>query len=394
MNYTRMIKSSQALTPLVDEAAKAGYVAVDTEFVWERTYYPALGIVQLAVDRDKTGIVDMPAMADTSALGKLLADPNVTKILHDAPQDLTILRRVTGAFPCNIFDTRLAAGFAGMSASLSLSILLREILGVKLAKTETRSNWLKRPLTRRQIEYALDDVRYLPDLREQLLQKVGGKGHLAWLNEELQLYDNPSLYEEGDAREQFLRIKGISKLSNRRRSILRELALWREELAREENRPRFWVASDHVLLKLAQERPSSLSELKSVEGLGEPAVKGYGEQILQAVHRGLDKREKEGAKTAQPPEGADRLGARVDLALAYIKGKSLTAGIDPDLLCSRSDLTSLMQEISLTSSPEHRLLHGWRWAFVGRDLARLIDGELSVRMDKKKGLPVRDDNDT
>ncbi len=153
-----MIVSSDALHALVEKARSTDAVAIDTEFVWNRTYLPRLGLIQLALSDEDCHLIDPLALDDLSPLGELLADQQVIKILHDAPQDLAILHHETGHVPKNIFDTRLAAGFAGLPATLSLGNLINELLDINLTKTETRTNWLKRPLDEEQIQYAQDDV--------------------------------------------------------------------------------------------------------------------------------------------------------------------------------------------------------------------------------------------
>ena len=384
-----MIKTQKGLISLVERAVETRCVAIDTEFVWERTYYPTLGIVQVAFSEEEASIIDVLAIKDFSPFGTILADPGIVKILHDAQQDLTILRRATiGAFPRNIFDTRLAAGFTGLSSSLSLGALLREVLGVDLAKTETRSNWLRRPLTAKQIDYAIDDVRYLPAVRAALLSKVENRGREVWLSEELSRYNEASLYEDNDSAEQFLRVKGVSKLTPRRKSVLRELAAWREKVARERNCPRAWVIPDVVLVNLAQRRPQSIPELSSVEGITGKMIQRYGARVLEEVQNGLDGAVKGASQF--PKHGRkdeDFLNARVDMALAYMKGRSMAEGVDPALIATRSELTELVREDVDALPEDHRILRGWRREFIGGKLLNLLSGELVIRLDPETGLP-------
>jgi ribonuclease D len=382
-----MIKTSKDLDSLVERAAETRCIAIDTEFVWERTYYPTLGIVQVAFSREEAFVVDVLAFKDFSSFGAILADPGIVKILHDAQQDLTILRRATGAYPQNIFDTRLAAGFAGLSSTLSLSALVREILGVDLPKTETRSNWLRRPLTEKQIDYAIDDVCYLHDVRAKLLSKAENNGREAWLAEELARYDITSLYEESNSEEQFLRVKGVSRLTPRRKSVLRELASWREKVARERNYPRAWVITDEMLVNLAQRKPQSIPELKVVDGIAEKITRRYGIEIVEAVRTGLAGEIKGASHFPKYGRDDDFLNARVDLALAYMKGRSMAEGIDPALIATRAEITALVREGPDAVPEDHRLLYGWRWEFMGERLLDLLSGELVIRLDPDTGLP-------
>ena len=271
-----MIDSPEALEALVERALQADCVALDTEFVWERTYYPRLGVVQVGFARDDSALIDAVALTDLSPLGRLLAAAEVVKVLHDAPQDLTILRRATGAYPRNIFDTRRAAGFVGLSATISLGDLLRETLGVSLTKTEARTDWLRRPLSPGQQAYAHDDVRFMPEARAELLTRARQRRREAWLNEELAAYDDPALYDERDPHEQYLRIGGAGRLSPPQRAVLRELTAWREEEARRRDRPRSHIIPDKALTALARRLPRTQAHLSAVHALSDRAAQCHG----------------------------------------------------------------------------------------------------------------------
>lgn len=382
-----MIDTSKSLAALADRVLQAQCVALDTEFVWEQTYYPSLGIVQVGLPGEEPSLIDVPAIKDMAPLGRVLSDPKIVKILHDAQQDLTILRRATGCFPRNIFDTRTAAGFVGLSSSTSLAALTHEILHVQLPKTETRTNWLQRPLSSKQIEYAMDDVRYLPALYDELMAKATELDRQAWLTEELSRYNNPDLYTENDEKEQFRRIKGSGRLSPRKQSLLRELAMWREEEARRRNRPRPWVLSDECLVELAKRKPKSMPELGSIKGLGEKEKHRYGKMIFQAIEKGLNVPQDVLPQVPEPSRDDEGLSARVDLVLAYMKGKSMAQGIDHALIATRADITALVREGPVAKHEHHHILQGWRYEFLGKDLLMLLAGRLAVRLDSETGLP-------
>ena len=228
-----IIDTPDALETLVNRALNAPCVGIDTEFVWEQTYYPRLGIVQVGLAENDCHLIDAVKLSDLSPLGALIADRHTVKILHDAQQDLWILKRITDAIPCNIFDTRCAAGFAGLGSTLSLGNLLRLCLNIQLSKTETRTNWLRRPLSDKQLAYALDDVRYLPALREHILTDIHRRDRENWLAEELLQYDVAKLYDDRAPEEQYTRVKGTGRLSRRDMAIVRELTTWREKEAQQ-----------------------------------------------------------------------------------------------------------------------------------------------------------------
>ena len=190
------IQNDESLKTYCDAAAQRPIVAVDTEFVWVKTYHPQLGLVQLSCDGGENALVDPLAITDRGPLKALLENESVVKVFHEAASDLPILRRWCGALPRNIFDTRIAAGFVGMTAKLSLKNLLNSLLGVDLAKTETRTDWLQRPLTPRQLEYAAEDVQYMPKACVLLKEKLEALGNLAFFEAEMAEYSQESYYHE------------------------------------------------------------------------------------------------------------------------------------------------------------------------------------------------------
>ena len=383
-----MIDTTDALADLAEEARQSGCVALDTEFVWERTYYPKLGIVQVGWSERDSFLVDVTAIDNLEPLGRLIEDPDVVKILHDAQQDLTILRRATGGRPATIFDTQRAAGFAGLRSSISLAGLLRATLGVDLPKTESRTDWLRRPLSKDQTAYALDDVRYLPALREKLLERAAEKGHLDWLFEEMAAYDDPALYDEKDPHEQYKRLSGKGRLAPKERAVLRELAAWREEEARRRDRPRGFIAPDAALAQWAKRKPRSEDQVRSMKGFSEKQARRHGAAIAQAVARGLDVPRDKQPRAAPRPEDEDAVDARLYLALSYLKGKCLAEGIDPALVASRADMGAVVADGADAAANGHLLLTGWRRDFIGGDLLELLRGKRGVEVDPETGLPM------
>ncbi|MGW8195489.1 MAG: ribonuclease D, partial [Desulforhopalus sp.] len=206
------ITTESQLDALIKRALQTDAVALDTEFVWERTYYPRLGLIQMALSDEECFLIDPLTIKNLQPLGKLLSDRSVIKIFHDAPQDLAILQRATGTAPQNIFDTRLAAGFSDLSATLSLSNLIKELLDIDLSKNETRTNWLQRPLTKNQVSYALNDVRYLRATRILLLSRIIGPKIKSWLQEELNLLNNPATYSGPAGNTRYQKLRGASSL--------------------------------------------------------------------------------------------------------------------------------------------------------------------------------------
>ena len=354
----KMITTAVALEQASQEWLQAPVLALDTEFFWETSFYPVLGVVQVAADEKRCWLVDAVQIRDLSALGPVLAAPHVTKILHDAVQDLGILKRATGVAPVSIFDTRLAAGFAGLSSTCSLQSLLRDVLGVDLAKAETRSNWLRRPLSPAQLRYAADDVIHLPDVRTRLLARCADDRVRTWLLEEQARLNDPANYDERNPREMFRRVKGYARLQARPLAILREVAEWRELEARQRDWPRGHVLADDVLLELSCRAPRDRMALNAIEGWSAKIPAELGEAVLTAVARGVS------LPAADCPTPAERSGpsagrtlkAKTDALLEQVRKACAPFQIDPALVASRADLERCVQ----AAKPDHALAKGWR----------------------------------
>ncbi len=360
-----MIDTQKDLEELISRARKTDAVALDTEFVWERTYYPRLGLIQLALSDEDCHLIDPCALSDLSPLGDLLADREVIKIFHDAPQDLTILSQATGSIPKNIFDTRLAAGFAGLPSTISLCNLLHKLLDIDLPKTETRTNWLQRPLKAKQEEYALDDVRYLRAARVLLLGHVINEKVKSCLLEELKLLDEPISYQPISDNTRYLKIKGNGNLSRQSLAILQELSLWREKEARSRNLPRGHIINDRVLLPIARKKLLTKEEILASGPISEKAVKRYGKVLIQKVKSGLNRPQ----DTWPPSTRQKKLSPKAKQLLQdlheFITLKSDILGIDPILVANNSELKQLISTPAEKRKIENlRQLQGWRSTFL------------------------------
>ena len=356
-----MISAPASLRALVDRLQEEAVLAFDTEFTWERTYYARLGLVQIATADGRCFLVDRLAAGDLAPLGELLANARIVKILHDAPQDLMILRRATGAAARNVFDTRLAAGFAGLASTLSLGNLLAETLDVHLAKAHTRADWLARPLAPEELDYAADDVRYLPEVAERLRARARTAGVEAWLDEDLAALDDPALTADKPVADAYLRIRAAANLSPRPLAALRELAAWREAAARAADLPRRWLLEDGELVAIAAALPQTPDGLK----LKPPAVARWGAELLAAVRRAQDLPEADLPPPIFQPRRDAAFRKELDHALAEIQARAAARGVDPALVCSRNDLALLLQENAAARPEDHALLRGWRAELAG-----------------------------
>ncbi len=365
-NINNYIQNESDLDALVLRARKSDAVALDTEFVWERTYYPQLGLIQIALSDEDCYLIDPIAIKNLQSLGKLLSDRSVIKIFHDAPQDLAILQRATGATPQNIFDTRLAAGFSNLPATLSLVNLVKELLDIPLSKDETRTNWLQRPLSKEQTRYALDDVRYLRAVRIVLLNRIIGPKIKSWLQEELNLLNNPASYSGPTDTERFQKIRGNSHLDRQELAILKNLTIWREGVARKVDRPRGHVIKDTLLLEIARQKPATVLDLTTKIGLSERTAAKYGKTIAAIIETTTGQNESTYPESHHSMRLSknDKVGMEKLTRLITLKCELL--GLDPGLVGNNSELKKLVKTInSRQNEPEQlRQTDGWRKYFL------------------------------
>lgn len=376
------------MAAMAARAKAAGAVGIDTEFIWDRTFYPTLGLVQVGFPDGTAELIDAPAVEDWSPLAELMSDPDTVKILHDAQQDLTILHRACGGLPKNVFDTQRTAGFVGLSSTISLSELLKTLLKVRLAKTETRSDWTARPLTEAQLQYAREDVIHSVELMTKIMEMADALGRADWIKDEMRVYEDESLYGERDPDAEMPRVRGSGSLTRQQRDILRALGAWRELKARSRNLPRSFILSDDAIMSLVKRPPEKPQDIRPCKGLSERAVERNRGAIWEAIERGrngelpdLPNNKHEGP---QPDDGYE---ARVDLALAFLKGACLAAKIDPALIANRAAITSFILEIDNASPKRHPLLAGWRGGFCGQALQSLLRGQGSVGINTATKLP-------
>jgi len=362
-----VIQNEKDLETLVRRAQKTDAVALDTEFVWERTYYPNLGLIQIALSDEDCYLIDPCAIKDLSLLGQLLSDRSVVKIFHDAPQDLTILKRATGATPQNIFDTKMAAGFSNLPATLSLSNLIKELLDIQLEKGETRTNWLQRPLTEKQVEYALDDVRYLRAVRVILLSRIIGLKIKSWLQEELNLLNNPATYSGLSDTPRYLKIRGCNTLDRQSLAILKNLNRWRDGTAQKLNRPRGHVIKDTNLVDISKKKILESEELRPQCGLSEKAVSRYGKTITAIIATTLAQSESTYPELKRPTRLGKTDNAALDNLKSLISLKCELLGIDPTLIGNSAELKLLVKTLNAKRTGELKQLRqteGWRKSFL------------------------------
>jgi len=371
----RWVADQPALEALIDEVSREPRYALDTEFHRERTYFPRLALVQIAWSGG-VALID-PLAVDITALARLL-ESEALAVLHAAQQDLDVLQTACRSIPRQLFDTQLAAGFLGYSTP-SLTSLLASELRVHVTKGDRLTDWLQRPLTADQREYAASDVDHLLALHDRIAAQLEEFGRLEWaLAACEELRTRPS--GPADPMDAWLRIKDTKVLKARGRGVARAVAAWRENRAMRSDIPVRQVLPDLAVLGIAQRAPRTVPELMSCRGVEERHARGrLGEEILVAVASGVgDEPEMPSGEGEELPRV---LRPAVTLVSAWIGELSRQRRIDSTLIATRADLVAMLRGDS-----DARLRHGWRAEFVGDDLRRLVEGSAALSFDGKGGL--------
>jgi len=364
-----MIISQSDLEDCVAHCQSKGIVAIDTEFVWERTFYPNLGLIQVASD-EKCFLIDPLAFDDLSTLGKLISDPDVMIIFHDALQDLQILNIATKALPKNIFDTRSAFGFAGGNGTISLAKLHLELLDIDLPKTESRTDWIKRPLTDKQVEYAKDDVIYMVKMCLLLIERMKENKTYSWFNEEMVALEDPKNYDDSNsATVQFHKAMGNGRFKPQQLAALKKLIFWRETQAKVKNKPRNFIIRIETLIDIVNVMPTTLQELKVIKGV----PKYHAQKITELVQDGLNTKVGDCPTPYQTPLDRKTLKKHADYILNYSRTHAAAVHIDPACVTSRKEVTSFVNNYFINGHQEQpcRLNRGWRQTFF-KDLSPMV----------------------
>lgn len=372
-----MVTAQPQLDEVLAEVRACGRMGLDTEFLREKTYFAKLCLAQVSTT-ERVFLLDPTRGLDVAKLSDLLADPAIEVVVHAGWQDLQLFYQRTGSVPANVFDVQLAAGFAGLSASLNYGRLVQELLDVELEKGEAYTDWCRRPLTEKQLRYAADDVRYLLPAADKLKAKLATLGRTSWLAEEMRWLETDEAYQADE--EVWRKVAGQGTLTPRAAAVLRELAHWREDLAAQRDLPRGWLIKDVTLLEIARRSPSSIGDLKSIRGIDPREAERSGPGILAAIKKG---HEAPAVKRPPVPNKTVQTRARMiaGLADAVLRARAEEAGIAPELVANRSDLDGLLFGVlSGHSAPDNRLLQGWRRDVAGDAIVALATGQCALRV--------------
>jgi ribonuclease D len=377
------VDSAATLRAVCEHLATVDRFALDTEFVGERTYLPALELIQVATPGE-TALIDCRAVPSLEPFFAILADTHIEKVLHAGQQDLELFYSLTGRAPAPIIDTQVAAAMAGYGAQVGYAQLVERLLDETVEKSETLTDWSRRPLTKAQLAYAVDDVRHLLPVYGKLRARLIGLQRWEWLREECRRLERSVRSLPVEPEEAWLRVRGRGTLRAKGLVVLRELAAWREAFARERNKPRASVARDEVLVEIARKAPTTLDGLRGLRAVRSRELERHAGEVVQRIARALETPKEEWPQPPPPQSAAPSTGV-VELLQAVLRLRAEEAGIAPSLLATSADLQVLVQRHAAGDVTDVPIMQGWRKAIAGSDLLALLEGRASVALDPASG---------
>jgi ribonuclease D len=375
--------ANTSLDTLEALARISGRFAFDTEFMGEGRYRTLLCLIQLAVAdqgnaEERIELIDpLEHDLEGAPLAAILADPAIQVVVHAGRQDVALVRRRFATEVRTVFDTQIAAGFAGLGAQCSYDTLLAEILDVRLAKSASFTRWDTRPLSAEQLGYAREDVVHLLELAAELERRLRALGRLEWAREECRFLEQSS--DERDLDTVFARLPRIRGLSPAAQTIARELVQWRERTAANADRPVQSILGDAPLVEIAKRKPSSTKQLEQIRGVNAGILHRRASELLDAIHRGNERTPEALPQEGRPPVPDPEDGPLIALSEAFVRSRAREAGLAYELLAARADLQAIVAARRVgDEEADVRTLRGWRRELVGSDLLELLDGRVSL----------------
>ncbi len=376
MNEIQFVDSVALLHDLCQKMKQEPWLAIDTEFLREKTYYPKFCLLQIAT-LEWVACVDPIALeGQLDELFAIINDAAIIKVLHSCRQDVEIFYQLSGKLPVPVYDTQLVAPLLGFQENTGYAMLVSGFLNINLSKIHTRTDWSQRPLSADQIQYAADDVIYLAKIYQMMQQKLQELGREDWLKEDFEQLMNEDLYDI-PPENAWLKIRGKNKLTGKQLAIVQVLAEWREQIAKQDDRPKNWILRDELILDMAKLQPVNLKALAEIRGMNDGFVRRSGKQICELIVKaqdmpGLKLKNKVNNKKTQQQE------AVLDILSGIVRLRADANSLNPVILATRKDLEQLLQD-----DQDSLLLHGWRYSMVGKELQQLLLGKLSLSIDEQ-----------
>lgn len=369
-----LIDDDSQLKAFVKRCCTSPYMAIDTEFLREKTYYARLCLIQVAIEGE-VAIIDPFAIKDITLLNDALTSPDVVKIFHASSQDIEILYHETGVVPRPVFDTQVAAALLGKSQQASYSSLVSSYCSVNLPKKDSFTDWSQRPLKDSQIRYAADDVVYLPRIYYDMVEVLNEKNRLHWLDEAFEEISSPEKYEI-KPEERYRKLRRVNQLNAQQMAAAREFAAWRELKAQKINVPRKWIVSDEQIVEACRREARTIDELFMVRGMRESLRAEDARQAVACIKKGLSCPKEQLPQVHEKPKNEHNVDIVVDLMNAVVHLRARENHIAPQTLAPQAELMKLARG----HDDECELLKGWRYKVIGKELKELLKGKFSLRI--------------
>jgi len=379
----RIVSSSDELSQAVKRLSTSDFVAVDTEFLRESTFWPQLCLIQIASPEEAMIIDPIAPGIDLAPFWELMGDERVVKVFHAARQDIEIVYARAGLVPQPVFDTQVAAMVCGFGESVSYVNLVKSVTGMDLDKSSRFTDWSRRPLSDRQLEYALGDVTHLRDVYRHLKGDIDKANRSDWLREEMAILTDRKTYEQHPD-EAWQRLK-LRVKSRKALAVLMELAAWRERLAQAQDVPRSRVLRDEALYDIANQAPTSAEQMSQLRTLSEGFSRSArAREILEAVKRGLERDTKSVPIITRGAPLSAESTALIELLRVLLKASAARHRVAPKLIAAAEDL----ERIATEAEPDIPALKGWRRRLFGEDALRLKRGEIALALDGAEVVPI------
>ncbi len=377
----KVITKTADLQAFMDRLADEPYVTIDTEFLRDSTYYAKLCLVQVGGREEAMCVDPLADGIDLEPLYALLRNPKILKVFHAARQDLEIFFQMMGEVPAPLFDSQIAAMVCGYGESVGYEQLVREIANQKLDKSNRFTDWSRRPLSEKQIKYALGDVTHLRVIYEHLEKQIIKQGRAHWLTEEMEILTDPATYEmKPEDSWKRLKLRSTEPLFVLTAQLL---ASWRESEAQRRDLPRNRVIRDDVILELAAQRPGNQDALSRIRGLGGNAKGKTGDALLRIIKQAMDTPAGDRPQLERKKPINGKAAATVELLKVLLKGRCAQHGVAAKMVATVADLEALAEH-AISGKPEHDehipTLRGWRHEIFGGPAQKLMRGELALAM--------------
>jgi ribonuclease D len=365
-SYT-YIDSDAALATFCASVENCAYCALDTEFVREKTYYPVLALIQIATETSQA-CIDPQKVRDYAPLVGLFNNESMLKILHSPSQDLELFQQSFNALPAPLFDTQVAAAVLGYANQIGYADLVNKVCGVQLDKKYTRTDWSRRPLSDGELDYAMDDVRYLIEIYQTLKGQLEQQGRLAWVEADFEAMIDPAVYQV-DFSSLWKRLKGVQKLKGLALNHADQLCRWREQRAIDKNRPRRWMMKDEDIVDIARLMPKDIKGLTQIGQLSADYMSKVGPEILAVLSQSAQMNPSEFPRHDDFVRLDNQQQALADCLMAVSRVVCEQNNIAMSSVVSKKDIDGL-----ISGKRDHKIMQGWRHEMLGRSLIDFVEG--------------------